>query len=36
MMPEWMIWILYAIGALAFGGVCISIYEFTMNLVRCF
>ena len=35
MMPEWIIWFFYAVGALAFGGACITLYEFVMTWVRC-
>jgi hypothetical protein len=35
MMPEWIIWFFYALALAAFGGICITIYEFLMTWAGC-
>ena len=34
-LPEWIIWFAYLCLMLAFGGICITIYEVIMEAVRC-
>ena len=35
MMPEWIIWAIYGILLLAFGGACITVYEALMTYLGC-